>query len=737
MRFRLHPIAFSLLCAFAPAAHADDETLLLKLDHVMDLAKTHAATPTFLSAQRLESKKGGQLEAIGEAELRKPGQSISADRLLFLQDSKQVIAEGSVRVEQDGNVITGPHLKLSLETNIGEMTQAKILFADNKARGTADILHIEGRDKYMLTNASYTTCPIGKDDWLLKMSDLEIDRNRHMGVAHHARVEFMGLPILYTPWVDFAFNEQRKSGFLSPQYGATTKSGNEITLPYYWNIAPNHDATFSPRIMTKRGIALNSEVRYLNKAYSGEAHINILPDDRVADKTRSMLAWTHTHSLGHGFAGSVNLNRVSDDAYFRDLSNAVNATAQTNLVREGALSYGGGWWSATMRAQRYQTLQDPGAPIVMPYRRIPQITLNAQRVLANADISFAGEFVDFLHPTTVSGRRLALYPSVSYPLIARSAFFLTPKVGLHNTHYVLYANNTDSLPNTQRTVPIFSLDSGIMLERDWNLAGQNFVQTLEPRAFYVLIPYRNQNRLPNFDSGQADFSMAQMFTENRFFGSDRIGDAKQVTAALTSRLIEPDSGAERLRFAFGQRFNLQAQKVNIVTPTSTDNKSDILLAAFGQVTPAWSVDSALQYNPNQSHSEKYNFSARYHPEAGKVLNLGYRFTRNNLRQVDVSTQWPLSGRWHAVARWNYSLQDSSILEALTGLEYNESCWTLRLVAQRFATAAEEASTGFFVQLELNDLVRVGADPLSVIRQSIPGYTKMNRPSGEQPVQSLR
>ena len=231
--------------------------------------------------------------------------------------------------------------------------------------------------------------------------------------------------------------------------------------------------------------------------------------------------------------------------------------------------------------------------------------------------------------------------------------------------------------------------------------------------------------------------MAQMFTENRFFGSDRIGDAKQVTAALTSRLIEPDSGAERLRFAFGQRFNLQAQKVNIVAPTATDNKSDILLAAFGQVTPAWSLDSALQYNPNQSHSEKYNLSLRYRPEAGKVLNLGYRFTRNNLRQVDVSTQWPLSGRWHAVARWNHSLQDRSILEALTGLEYNESCWTLRLVAQRFATSTQEASSGFFVQLELNDLVRVGADPLSVIRQSIPGYTKMNRPSGDQPVQGLR
>ena len=215
-----------------------------------------------------------------------------------------------------------------------------------------------------------------------------------------------------------------------------------------------------------------------------------------------------------------------------------------------------------------------------------------------------------LRPPPGSGRLRVLYPSVSHPLIARSAAYLTPKIGLHNTHYVLYANNTESLPNTHRTMPIFSLDSGIVLERDWNLAGQDFVQPLEPREFYVYIPYRDQSKMPNFDAGQADFSMAQMFTENRFFGSDRIGDANQVTVALTSRLIEPGSGAERLRFAAAQRFSLQAHKVNIAAPTATTNKSDIMLAAFGQVTPAWSLDSAFQYNPNDMHSEKYNLSLR-------------------------------------------------------------------------------------------------------------------------------
>ncbi len=738
MRFRLNPVVFFLLCSFVPAAYAEDDALMLKLDRTfISSPKNYDETPVFISAQRLEGKKGNQVEAIGEAELRNRGQAISADHMLYFQSSKDVVADGAVRVEQDGNVIRSPHLQLNLDSNIGVMTQPVFHFGDNHARGDADTLYMKGRQNYILRNVTYTTCPADKDDWLLKVRELEIDRSRQIGVAHSARVEFMGVPILYTPWMDFALSDQRKSGFLGPVFGSTVQGGSELTLPYYWNIAPNRDATLAPRVMTKRGLLLNNELRYMEPAYSGEAHLDVLPGDRLANRTRSRLALTHAQNFGHGLSGSINLNEVSDDAYFRDLSDAVSGTSQTNLVREGVLSYGGGWWNTAVRAQSFQTLQDPAAPVVEPYHRLPQISAGAQRTFSKANVALAGEFVDFRHPTLVNGRRLVLYPSVSYPLIAEPAFYLTPKFGLHNTYYTMGANNSGALPNTTRTVPLFSLDSGITLERDWSLAGQNFEQTLEPRAYYVYIPYRDQNMLPNFDSAQADFSFAQMFTENRFFGSDRIGDANQVTLALTSRLLEPDSGAERIRVAIGQRFSASTPQVNLVAPTDTNNKSDILLAVSGRVTRAWSLDSIFQYNPNQTHSEKFNAAARYQPESGKVLNLGYRFTRNSLRQVDLSTQWPLSGRWHAVARWNYSLQDSRILEALTGLEYNEKCWTVRLVAQRFATAIQQVATGFFVQLELNDLIMVGPDPLSLLRQSIPGYAKSNETPRDKPMQGLR
>jgi LPS-assembly protein len=299
------------------------------------------------------------------------------------------------------------------------------------------------------------------------------------------------------------------------------------------------------------------------------------------------------------------------------------------------------------------------------------------------------------------------------------------------------ANNVTALPNASRTLPMFSVDSGAAVERDWNLFGTDYLHTLEPRAYYVYVPYKNQNLLPNFDSAQADFSFVQMFNENRFFGSDRVGDANQITLAMTSRLIEQANGAERLKLTLGERFSFKSPLVNFIAPTTTTNRSDILFAASGRVTNALGVDSEVQLDPNQSHTQRYNIAARYRPELGKVVNMGYRFARNSLRQIDVSAQWPLLNRWHAVGRWNYSLQDSRILEAIAGLEYNQSCWTLRFVTQRFTVGANQVNTGIFVQLELNDFVKVGSDPLSLLKRSVPDYTKLNDKPVTKPSTVLR
>ena len=705
-------------CVFSATAVELEQTLVTE-------TKQSSGTPAIVEADFLEGN-GSEIEMMGNAILSKGDQYIRADQLRYFQETDDVEAQGNVILQQHGSSISGPYLQMNLETSKGGMEKPNFYLVENGARGAAQEMSIQDQQHYSFAKTSYTTCPADDQDWVLKMNGLLIDRNRQIGTARNTWVEFMNVPILYSPWMDFALNNQRKTGFLSPIFGGTVAGGSELTLPYYWNISANRDATIAPRIMLKRGLMLNNEFRYLEPNFAGEARLDVLPSDQLSKQTRTLASLKHQHRLNNNLSATADLNRVSDDAYFRDLATTVGDTSQANLLREGVVNYITGDWLVTARVQRFQTLQDPATPILAPYARLPQLTLGTQRYISGANVSFVGEFVDFNHATLVNGKRLVLNPSASYPLVNKSGFYATPKIGLHSTYYALGVNKVAAQPNSAlRNLPVMSIDSGVALERTGRLAGINYAQTLEPRLFYVYVPYKDQSLLPNFDSAQADFNFTQMLTENRFFGSDRIGDANQLTAAITSRWLAQDTGAERLKIIAGQRFNFNNPQVNLITPTTSSSKSDILFAASGQITREWSLDSELQYDPNESHLQRYNIATHYRPEAGKTLNVGYRFTRNLLRQADISTQWPLLGRWHALAKWNYSLQDARILEAIAGLEYNQSCWTLRLVAQRFATATQQTNTSLFMQLELNDLLRMGSDPLSVLKQSVPGYTKLN------------
>jgi LPS-assembly protein len=776
MRFRLKPVLFTLLCIFSHSAVAEGVSAPEKL-----AAPAVQDEPVFVEADNLTGDKKNEVEATGNAILLKSDQTVRADRLLYNQETGDLDGLGSVVVEQKGSTMSGPHLELNLDSHVGFMEQPVFFLKENNGRGSGDILHIQNQEHYTLDNAIYTTCPVDQQDWLMKMSSLEIDREQQVGVARNAWVEFMNVPILYSPWMDFPLNDHRKSGFLSPVIGGTTKGGSEVTLPYYWNIAPNFDATIAPRIMTKRGLMLNNEFRYLEPDYRGELNVDVLPNDALANKNRARFGLKHTQSFGGGFSGQINFNRVSDNAYYRELASVVNVTSQANLLQDASVTYGAGWWNSTLRVQRYQTLQDPLAPIGVPYARLPQLTFNAGQSYAGANIAVTGEYTSFNHPTAVNGQRVVIVPSVSYPLIREPGYYLTPKFTLHTSSYMMGSNNTTLLPDASRILPLFSLDSGAVFERDVNLFGKNYLNTLEPRAYYVYVPYKNQNLLPVYDTAQAPFSFVQMFTENRFFGNDRVGDANQVTLAVISRFLGEDDGVEHLKLTLGERFSLSAPQVNLVAPTTTTNKSDILLAASGRINSALSFDSELQYSPALSRIQHYNIMARYRPEAGKVLNLGYRFVSDSLgalipgvitatgtatingivyptiggmpyttlggnnysvaspglRQINVSGQWPLSAHWHAVGQWSYSFLDNRLLSGIAGVEYEQSCWMLRLVAHSFTVGANQTSTGFFVQLELNELVKVGSDPLSLLKLSVPGYKKLNEKPANQANPVLR
>lgn len=744
-------LALALALACAQAAFA--EGLVLKLQRVPVGAPRASGTqlPVFLTADRVEGITGKESVAEGNAELHKGTIAIYADRLKYIEQTEDVEARGRVRIEREGDVITGPSLKYRVNDATGTFEQPAFTLAPRKrpnvqpvtGRGNARTARFEGEDKYRMSDAFFTTCKPGNNDWHLDVAELDLDYTRDIGTARNASIYFKGVPIMKMPYMDFGLNNQRKSGFLPPLIGSSGKNGPEVTLPYYVNLAPNRDLTVSPRLMEKRGMQLGGDLRFLERDFWGEAKAEVLPKDLILGQSRSALSLIANYNRPGSMLGALNINRVSDDNYFRDLSSRVNITSQTVLPREGYLTYYGSWWNggywnATGRIQGFQVLQDANRSIPVPYWRAPQLALNAgkQDVGAGLDFNLASEVVDFRHPTSVVGLRSTVYPSLSLPIITAGSF-LTPKLGIHSTYYTLDPNGSAqvSIPGAAansgtltRSLPIFSVDSGLIFERAANWQGQGLIQTIEPRAYYLLVPRREQSQIPLFDTAIADFNYAQIFSENSFVGGDRINDANQLTLAVTSRVLFSSSGQEAARATIGQRYYFKDQQVTLapeVTPR-TYRSSDWLAALSGRLSQKWTAETALEYNGRENRTERATIGVRYQPELLKTLNMSYRYLRDQVNQVDVSSQWPLGRGWYGLGRFNYSMMDGRIVEGLAGFEYNGDCWIGRVVMQRFAVATGSATQTVFLQLELNGFSRVGSNPFEALRRNIPGYARLNQ-----------
>jgi len=765
---RVIPVVLLLLCVDGTAGAADGAAiglkpgaggLQLKLQpsFIRMPPDNKDPLPLFVNADNIQGHQDQEIEAEGAVRLRRRGQAIYTDWLRYDKSDNEVTARGNVRLEQRGDALEGTEMRLNLDSERGAIEKPKYQVQVNatSGRGQGDRIVLEGQGKYRVLGASYTSCDVGNDDWFVRAKELEIDKERQIGTARDASVVFLGAPILYSPYLNFSLDRQRKSGFLSPTFGNTGNSGYEVSLPYYWNIAPNRDATITPRVMSKRGEMLNTEFRYLDSRYVGEARYEILPTDHVKnDTSRFALTLRHDQRWDNGWNGNLSIQKVSDDRYFTDLSTQIATTSQTILPRQGSLAKSGTWWNggtwnASALVQRWQTLQsDLVNPLTPPYNR-SQLALTAVKQNAGpADFELYSSAAEFTHPQLANGRRVVAYPSLSLPLQTPFAY-LTPKVGVHFTRYD-FNQTTTTAPDQNRSVPIFSTESGLVFERGAALFGHSLLQTLEPKIYYVFIPTRSQNQIPNFDSAQQDINFATLYAENQFSGNDRINDANQVTMGVTSRLLHQDTGIERLRISLAQRYYLKTQDVTLPgIGARGSNSSDMLAALSGTVAPSWIADVGWQYATDLSHTQRFNAGTRFQPEPGKVFNLSYRFAntalstptpqqnplaapvsqaQNTLRQVDLSGQWPLTGRMSAIARWNYSVRDSKLLEGLAGLEYNGGCWAFRIVGHTFTTAATNQASSIFLQLELNGLSKIGSNPLDLLRRNIAGYSRIETPS---------
>ena len=702
--------------------------------------------PVFMQADLIQGHDELEIEGVGNAELITENEIITADRMKYYQDSDDIEVEGNVRIERPLDIAEGSRLKMNLESEIGQMENTTFQLKDGSERGEAKTLFMEGDNQYHYKQARYTTCPEGNEDWMMEADELDMDDNEKTGTAHGAILKFLGVPIGYTPWGTFSYNKERKTGFLSPLYSMNGRTGIDISLPFYWNIAPNMDATIKARGMSKRGAMLSNEFRYITKNMKGTYIFDIVPSDIETKQNRNRIELKHSHILGKGWNYNFNYNKVSDDLYFRDLGKGIKLTSRTQLLQQARLGYRdrlgkSGILEFSAQAQQYQTVQDPARPAGAPYKKLPELLLRAtQRDVLGVDLDLKASYAEFAHvdektdPNKVAGKRYTFFPNVSKP-IENSFGFITPKFGLHHTGYMLN-RSTANIPekNISRTIPIMSLDSGITATRETKIFGEGFNQTVEPRLFYVYVPYKDQSDMPIFDSGVQGFSFGRIFSENKYSGKDRINDANRVTMALTSRLIDENTGVERFRVAVAKQVHLSKPRVGVVA--NPKRNSDVIFSLRGKITPALSAQHEMQIDQSKGHTDVMRSLVSYQPEIGKVLNLGYRYTRGVLAQYDISGQWPITKRLRVVARKNYSLRNTRDISELMGIEYNACCWTARFVAQKIRTSSTRTNTTFFLQLELGGLLQVGSDPLKILTRGIQGYTNFDGRRNEKDYSEL-
>ena len=754
----------SLVVFGARVAHAD-EGLQLKLqnDLLDPVKKIRLGTPTFGFADRVEARTDAEVNFIGNAEIRRSGGDVlKADAMRYQTVEDELFAQGHVHVVRDGNVFDGPEMRIRLDDYSGYFVQPEFqltgtrnrrisperqiitasidpLFtyrepiASNRAgfpgRGHAERATFIDRDHMELEDPLYTTCRADNYDWYIRADTMSIDQTTQTGVARNAKIVFKGVPILATPYLSFPLDDSRKSGFLPPTLSVTSRNGLEYLQPYYLNLAPNYDLTVYPKVISARGLQLGGDARYLLPTLNGDIRAEGLAGDRLSnDKNRYSLSTLNNYSNGN-WSGYANLNKVSDDNYFVDFSRSIAVSSQRLLPRDAAITYNQPYWYATVHTLRYQTLQDPASPIVPPYEQSPQILFHGARldVLGGFDFTLDVDATRFVHPTLAGGDRYVFNPSVAYPIL-RPGWFITPKFSFNTTHYSLRDQPVGSPTEYTRSLPTGSVDSGLVFERDTSIFGRDLRQTLEPRLFYVRTPYKNQDNLPNYDSGITDFNFAQLFAENPFGGYDRIADANQLTAAVTTRFINNEDGAEIFRAALGQRYYLSPQRVTLPGGAPIDSsRSDVLAEVSGSITKSLSVDAGVQYSQVVKGFIRSNFGVSYRPEPTKVFNAEYRYRQGDLEQVDLSAQWPLTRNLYAVARVNYSTRDRKPIESLAGIEYSGCCWVVRLVGSRYVTGAQTATSTLFMQLELNGLARLGSNPLESLKRNVPGYQLVNPP----------
>ncbi|MBD7959479.1 LPS-assembly protein LptD [Comamonas avium] len=734
--------------------------------------------PSYIKAEQITGQADINSVLEGGAELRRADTVIRADRVEYTVADDTVNAQGNVHINRGGNVYQGTALKLQVDAFQGDFTDATYQFLETQGHGNADRIEFIDRDNTIVYQATYTTClrddaASWTPDWVIRAKRIELDRVEDVGVAYGGTLEFKGVPIIPVPAMSFPLSDKRKSGLLPPTIGIDSVSGVEYSQPYYWNIAPNRDATITPTLMSKRGVSLGTEFRYLEPTYRGALDLEFTPNDKLRDRDRWAYNWKHATSLATPIGGiglNWNLTRVSDDNYWRDFSrmpgnsDSFGQSNQRLLSSDGYLSWSSGKHSVSLYAQKWQVLQDIDAPIAPPFNRVPQLQWRYNTdawAVKGWDVNMMAETTRFEADTwdgrkhQDNGQRSYGLLQVSRPVLL-SGGFVTPKVQLHTSNYQFEDFSATRPRSKSFSIPTLSLDSGLVYERDTTLRGRGYTQTLEPRAFYTYTPYRDQSMVPLYDTALTDFNFGSIYSENSYTGRDRIADNHLLTIGVTTRYLKPEDGSEVARLGIAQRLRFEDQRVGLgYDALGKKGWSDILVGGGITWNSRWSTDGLVQYNRDTQRTARSSISARYTPGPYKTLSAAYRFQREDSlqianqgsEQVDFGWQWPLNagrtnafgeatggGRWYSVGRLNYSMYDKKLVDAIVGFEYDSCCWIGRVVVERMQNSRNDSNTRLLFQIEFVGLSRLslGADPLRSLQEFVPGYRPLRDHAGTTP-----
>ena len=664
----------------------------------------------------------GNARLCGNVQMTQGDRHIRADCVEYNATTQDAKLEGGIIFSdpqltvRGGNGTYSPTLGATFEGTEFELPA-------RNARGAARSMSMDANGKITLEDVSFSTCPANDVSWEMKAGRIELDTRARIGTGHGARVEFKGVPIFYAPWLSFPISTDRKSGFLFPNIGRTTRSGFELEVPYYFNIRPNIDFTASPIYYSKRGLDLAGELRYMTPRQRGSLNFDYLPSDDVAGRDRSRIELKHVAELPGDWRFRIDATDVSDSNYFEDFALGPEGTSVPFAERLAEATYRDEHLNVRAQFQDFQTIDDELPDEDRPYARTPRVLASGdwESGLGAINYGFDAEVVNFERNVGVTGWRADIAPRLGMDWSA-PGFFVRPSAGFRYTQYSLkdVAPGTDDSPT--RSLPFASLDAGLVFERTTGSRAQRRV-TLEPRALYLYTPYRDQSQLPLFDTGLPDLNLVELYRTNRYVGADRVNDANQVSFGLTSRLFNADSGAQYLAVSVGQAYYFEQPRVVLPDETpSTRDTSDFIAQVSLTAYKNWNFEAGIQWNPEDTRSERSQFRLQYRPDGQRVINLGYRAQRDRLEQTEVSGAWPIGKHWNAYARAVYSLRDNQMLERFAGFEYKACCWRVRAVARRSVSNREGTQeSSFYIQLELNGLASVG-DADAFLEHTIRGYS---------------